>query len=121
MKYTVDQKTKVALEVSKKNIKAIKVENARLLSALEAARMHVLKLEDELDLLRGKKRTEMEIREKIKQIETDYSHVLTGDFANIVTNAPRALIQLATTKLLEGLYFSLGENRPKYKYEKEKT
>jgi len=64
-------------------------------------------------------RTETEIREKIKQIETDYNHILIGSFANIVTNAPRALMQLSATKLLEGLYFSLGENRPEYKFEEE--
>jgi hypothetical protein len=28
-------------------------------------------------------------------------------------------MQLSATKLLEGLYFSLGENRPEYKFEEE--
>lgn len=67
----------------------------------------------------GKMRTEKEIRHKIKDVENGYAHVLKGSMATIVENAPRALMQLSATALLDGLYFSLGEKRPRYEHEKE--
>jgi hypothetical protein len=65
-------------------------------------------------------RTEQEIRDMIKQTEELNSHVLKGSFATIVENAPRALIQLAAKSRLEGLYYALDENCPKYEYEKHR-
>jgi hypothetical protein len=62
-------------------------------------------------------RTEKEIKDKIKEIEGRYSHVLKGSMATVIENAPRALTQLSTTSLLSGLYFALGKERPKYEYE----
>lgn len=64
-------------------------------------------------------RTEKEIREKIKEVEERYHHVLTGSFATIQINSPRALMQISGTAFLEGLFFALGETRPKYEFEKE--
>ncbi len=65
-------------------------------------------------------KTEKEIRDKIIDIEKNYNHVLTGAFSTIFENAPKAMMQLSTTSILDGLYFSLGENRPKYEFEKNK-
>jgi len=65
-------------------------------------------------------RTEQEIRDMIKQIEESNAHVLRGSLATIVENAPRALMQLAAKSRLEGLYYALGENCPKYEYEKRR-
>ena len=62
-------------------------------------------------------KTEKEIRDKIKEFEKAYDHVLKGSMATIDINAPRALMQLNATSLLDGLYFSLGEKRPKYEHE----
>ena len=62
-------------------------------------------------------KTEKEIRAKIKDVEKGYEHVLTGGIATIVENAPRALMQLSATSLLNGLYFTLGEKHPKYEHE----
>lgn len=64
-------------------------------------------------------KNEKEIREEIKRIEKSSEHVLKGSFATIVENAPRALMQLQATSNLDGLYFSLGEKRPKYEFEKK--
>jgi hypothetical protein len=67
-------------------------------------------------------RTEKEIRDKIKDVENSYRHVLDGSMATIEENAPRALMQLSATSILDGLYFSIGEERPQYEHElKEKT
>ena len=65
-------------------------------------------------------KSEKDIREKIKQIEKSYNHVLTGGFATIVENSPRALMQLSATSILDGLFFVLGKKRPKYEFEKGK-
>jgi hypothetical protein len=63
-------------------------------------------------------KTEKEIKERIKMLEKNYRHVLTGSMATIDINAPRALMQLAATSTLDGLYFALGKERPKYEHEK---
>jgi hypothetical protein len=68
----------------------------------------------------GGVRTEQEIRDKIKEIEKGYAHVLTGSFSTIDENAPRALMQLSATIMLDILYFVLGEKRPRYDIEKHK-
>ena len=65
-------------------------------------------------------RTEKIIKEKIKEIENAYAHVLRGEYSTIVENAPRALMQLQATAQLEGLYFALGKTRPSYESEKSK-
>jgi len=62
-------------------------------------------------------KTEKEIRAKIKEQENSYRYVLEGSMATIVENAPRALMQLSATSLLSGLYFALGEQRPRYEHE----
>ena len=64
-------------------------------------------------------RPEQEIRDRIKEIENDYSHVLKGSFATIVENAPRALMQLEAKAKLQALYYTLKEKCPQYEYEKE--
>lgn len=64
-------------------------------------------------------KTEQEIRNRIKDIEENYRHVLNGRMATVQENAPRALMQLSATSMLDGLYFALGESRPKYEHEKE--
>lgn len=64
-------------------------------------------------------KTEQEIRNKIKEVEKAYDHVLKGGFATVEINAPRALMQLSATSILDGLYFALGEKRPKYEHEKD--
>lgn len=63
-------------------------------------------------------KTEKEIRDKIYDVEKGYGHVLKGSMASIDENAPRALMQLSATSLLEGLYYSLGEKHPVYEHEK---
>ena len=62
-------------------------------------------------------KTKQEILDKIKEVESLYSHVLTGKNATIVENAPRALMQLSSTAFLDGLYFVIGKTRPRYIYE----
>jgi len=64
-------------------------------------------------------KTEKEIRDKIKEVEKSNDHVLKGSMATITENAPRALMQLSATATLSGLYFALGEPRPKYEHEME--
>jgi len=54
-------------------------------------------------------KTEKEIRKRIKEIEDDYSHVLTGKIAIIAINAPRALMQLTAESKLKELYSIIGE------------
>ena len=65
-------------------------------------------------------RPEQEIRDKIKKLESDYSHVLKGSFATIVENAPRALMQLEAKARLQALYYTLKEKCPQYEYERRK-
>lgn len=64
-------------------------------------------------------RSEAEIREKIKDVEKGYRHVLDGTMATVVENAPRALMQLFATSILDGLFFALGETRPRYEHEQK--
>lgn len=64
-------------------------------------------------------KTEQEIRNKIKEVEKAYDHVLKGGMATVEVNAPRALMQLSATSLLDGLYFALGKKRPEYEHEKD--
>ena len=61
-------------------------------------------------------KTEKEIRDKIKELEFDNKHLLEGELATIVENAPRALMQLQTVSQLQGLYFTLNEQCPKYNF-----
>ena len=63
-------------------------------------------------------RTEEDIRKKIEEVEKGYAHVLRGSMATVEINAPRALMQLCATSMLDGLYFALGKERPKYEHEK---
>ena len=63
-------------------------------------------------------KSEKDILDKIKQVEESYGHVLKGSLATIVENAPRALMQLQASALLDGLYFALDKKRPIYEYEK---
>jgi hypothetical protein len=65
-------------------------------------------------------KTEEEIRTKIKEIEKNYNHILTGSFATIFENAPRAMMQQSAVELLSGLYFCIDEKRPQYEFEKNK-
>lgn len=53
-------------------------------------------------------KTEKEIKAKIKQVEKDYAHVLSGSLATIGINAPRALMQLDAEKVLQTLHWVLG-------------
>jgi hypothetical protein len=62
-------------------------------------------------------RTEQEIKHMIKETEKRYDSVLKGSMATVVENAPRALMQLAATSVLDGLYFALGKDRPRYEHE----
>lgn len=53
-------------------------------------------------------RNEKEIRALIERTKTDYKHILTGEFSNIQTNAPRALMQLDVESRLQALHWTLG-------------
>jgi len=64
-------------------------------------------------------KTEKEIRKQIKEVEKNYEHVLTGSMATVFENAPRALMQLLATGILDGLFWAIGEERPKYGFEKK--
>ena len=63
-------------------------------------------------------KTEKEIREKIKDVTESYQHVLDCKLANVTENAPRALMQLQSTSILDALYFVIGEKRPQFKCDK---
>ena len=58
--------------------------------------------------------TEQTIRDRIKETEKDYNHVLSIPPASIAINAPRALMQLEATTILRELYWCLGQKRPTY-------
>jgi len=60
-------------------------------------------------------KTEQEIRDRITRITEGSKHVLDVPCANVVINAPRALMQLSATSTLNELYWALGEERPKFK------
>lgn len=62
-----------------------------------------------------KMRSEKEIREKIKKIEKYYEDVFARNLETVEINAPAALMQLSGTSILDGLYYVLGEQRPKFK------
>jgi hypothetical protein len=53
-------------------------------------------------------KTRDEVEAKIRQIEADFSHVLTGSVATVVINAPRALEQVAAETKLATLHWVLG-------------
>ncbi len=65
-------------------------------------------------------KSEKEIVEKINQIEADYKHVLDCGPASFTINAPRAAMQITATSILNGLYFVLNKNRPKFKCDNSK-
>ena len=50
-----------------------------------------------------------QIHERIGELESSYSHVLTGARSTIQINSPRALMQLGVESRLEELYALLGE------------
>jgi len=57
-------------------------------------------------------RTREEVETKIREIEDNFSHVLTGSVATVFINAPRALEQVAAESKLATLHWALGR---KYK------
>lgn len=59
-------------------------------------------------------KTEKEIRDHAQKLIKDNKHVLDCGPATVEVNAARALIQLAVQAELEGLYWALGEERPKF-------
>jgi hypothetical protein len=59
-------------------------------------------------------KSEKEIREKIKKIETDYAHILNIPPASVDINAPRALMQIQAKAELNALYWVVGEKRPAF-------
>lgn len=59
-------------------------------------------------------RPEKEVREKIKEIETNYAYILGIPPASVDINTPRALIQICAKKELEALYWVIQEERPTF-------
>jgi len=55
------------------------------------------------------RKIESDIRKKIKEIENNNNHILTGSLSTIVENAPRALMQLQVESQLETLYWILDQ------------
>lgn len=53
-------------------------------------------------------RTQKEIEAKIKEIEDNYKHVLTGSLATVGINAPRALEQIDAETKLRTLHWVIG-------------
>lgn len=53
-------------------------------------------------------KTTKEIANRIRQIEEDYKHILTGSLATIQVNAPRALEQIIVEAQLKTLHWVLG-------------
>lgn len=47
--------------------------------------------------------------DEITRTERDYKHVLTGSFATIDVNPPRALMQLSVETKLRELYWVVGK------------
>jgi len=60
-------------------------------------------------------KTEKEIKEEIERITKNYWHVLDCYPATVQINAPRALMQLEATAVLDALYGVLQKKRPKFK------
>lgn len=59
-------------------------------------------------------KTEKLIRAKIEKVTADFKHVLDAYPATTTVNSPRALMQQQACSLLDGLYWTLGELRPKF-------
>lgn len=59
-------------------------------------------------------KTELEIRDKIKNIEDAFGHILNIPNATVFANAPRALMQAEAQSKLSVLYWCVGEIRPTY-------
>lgn len=53
-------------------------------------------------------KTQKEIEAKITELERNYVSVLTGTFATVVENAPRALQQADAETTLRALHWTLG-------------
>mgnify|MGYP001593738362 FL=1 len=53
-------------------------------------------------------KTQQEVETKIREIEDNYKHVLTGSVATVAINAPRALEQIAAETRLQTLHWMLG-------------
>lgn len=66
-------------------------------------------------------RTEQEIREMIKYHIRLNQYLFNMPPATVLVNAPRALMQLVAIVKLETLYDVLNEERPKFKYDKERS
>lgn len=62
-------------------------------------------------------KSEQEIRDQIKEIESDNDHLINQKGALIQINAPVALLQISTKSRLDALYWTLGEKRPKKSYD----
>lgn len=60
-------------------------------------------------------KTEKEIRKEIKRITENYRHVLDCYPATTEVNAPRALMQVEAVSVLDALYGTLEEKRPRFK------
>lgn len=54
-------------------------------------------------------KTEAEIKARITEIEKSCAHVLTGSYATVGINAPRALMQCRAESQLEQLYWMIGK------------
>jgi hypothetical protein len=59
-------------------------------------------------------KTEEEIKAAIARTTEGYAHVLNQKCANVVINAPLALMQTEAQVRLDVLYGVLGENRPQF-------
>jgi hypothetical protein len=53
-------------------------------------------------------RTKEEIQAEIKQVETNFAHVLRGSVATVDINAPRALLQIDAEAKLAALHWVIG-------------
>jgi len=54
------------------------------------------------------------ILEKIAQVTQDFDHVLRAGPATVDVNAPRCLLQIQATALLDALYWIVDDTRPRY-------
>ena len=62
-------------------------------------------------------KTKDEIIREIQNIEATYGYIVDQPFASIQINAPVALMQISTIAKLDILYWAIGQDRPKYKYD----
>lgn len=53
-------------------------------------------------------KTKEEIESLVSKLEADYAHVLNGPCADVVVNAPRALMQIEGETKLRALHWVLG-------------